>query len=190
MSASQKPMTLEAFLAWEERQPLKYEFDGLHAYAMTGGSAAHARVQGNLFAALKARLRDGPCEAFLSDFKILTRHGVRYPDCFVTCSRIPDKAQSTADAVIVFEVLSPSTSRVDRVEKSQEYRHTPSIQRYVILEQDWPAATVFSRDNNDWVAHLVTGETDLVLPEIGVSIPLMELYEGVELVPSPSAPEA
>jgi hypothetical protein len=28
MGASQQPMALEAFLDWEERQPLKYEFDG------------------------------------------------------------------------------------------------------------------------------------------------------------------
>jgi hypothetical protein len=26
--ALRKPMTIEQFLAWEERQPLRYEFDG------------------------------------------------------------------------------------------------------------------------------------------------------------------
>ena len=33
-----KPMTLEAFLAWEERQELRYEFDGFQPIAMTGGT--------------------------------------------------------------------------------------------------------------------------------------------------------
>ena len=33
-------MTLEEFLVWEERQELRYEFDGFVPMAMTGGSAA------------------------------------------------------------------------------------------------------------------------------------------------------
>jgi hypothetical protein len=31
-------MSLEQFLAWEERQPLRYEFDGFQPVAMTGGT--------------------------------------------------------------------------------------------------------------------------------------------------------
>ena len=34
------PMTLAAFLAWEERQELRYEFDGVEPVAMAGGSLA------------------------------------------------------------------------------------------------------------------------------------------------------
>ena len=47
MSAVAKPMTLEAFLDWESRQELKYEFDGCQPVAMTGGTAAHAMIRVN-----------------------------------------------------------------------------------------------------------------------------------------------
>ena len=40
-----KPMNLESFLAWEERQELRYEFDGFRPIAMTGGTYAHAQIQ-------------------------------------------------------------------------------------------------------------------------------------------------
>ena len=50
-----KPMSLEEFLAWEERQELRYEFDGLRPIAMTGGSSAHARVQRNLAISIGGR---------------------------------------------------------------------------------------------------------------------------------------
>jgi hypothetical protein len=46
--------------------------------------------------------------------------------------------------------LSPSTASVDRIVKNQEYRDTPSILRYVMLEQAQMAATVFSRQGDDW----------------------------------------
>jgi hypothetical protein len=34
--ALDKPMTLAQFLAWEERQAARYEFDGFHPVAMAG----------------------------------------------------------------------------------------------------------------------------------------------------------
>ena len=54
------PMTLAEFLDWEDRQELRYEFDGLQPIAMTGGTRAHAAIQGNLAVALKTRLRGKP----------------------------------------------------------------------------------------------------------------------------------
>ena len=54
-------MTREQFLAWEERQQLRYEFDGFQPVAMTGGTAAHAAIQRNLAMAVGGRLRGGTC---------------------------------------------------------------------------------------------------------------------------------
>ena len=182
-----RPMTVEAFLDWEERQPTRFEFDGFRTSAMTGGSADHSRVQRNLIAALTSRLKGKPCEPFGSELKILAAGSVRYPDAFVTCSPVPGKATHATGPVVVFEIISPSTSGVDRIIKNQEYRDTPSIQRYVILEQDRQAAMVFSRDHGDWAGHVIAGDTDLTMPEIGISIPLSELYTGVELTVDPPA---
>jgi len=182
-------MGVEAFLAWEEQQPTRYEFDGIQSVAMTGGTAGHSRVQRNLISALTSRLRGGSCEPFGSELKILVAGSVRYPDAFVVCSPVADKAVFVTDPVVVFEIISPSTSGVDRIIKNQEYRDTPSIQRYVILEQDRQAATVFSRDDSDWTGHLIAGPSDLAMPEIGISIPLAEFYIGIELAVDPPAEE-
>jgi hypothetical protein len=51
--APRKPMMLREFLAWEERQELRYEFDGLQPVAMTGGTIGHDRVTFNLRRALE-----------------------------------------------------------------------------------------------------------------------------------------
>ena len=49
------------------------------------------------------------------------------------------------------------------------------------------AATVFERAGDDWVGHLVTGETTLPMPELGIDLPLAELYAGVEFPPAEEA---
>jgi len=178
-AALQSPMSVNEFLLWEEAQEFRWEFDGFAPVAMTGGTQEHSLIQGNLISALHARLRGRPCRVFTSDMKIHAAGSIRYPDAFVACGTNPRGTMVIQDPVVVFEILSPSTALVDRVVKNQEYRATPSIQRYVMLEQDRMAATVFERAGDDWVGHLLIGEAVLAMPEIGVELTLAEVYEGV-----------
>ncbi len=178
-----KPMTLEEFLAWDARQELRWEFDGFAPVAMTGGSFAHAAIQRNLVTALTNRLRGKPCQPLGSDFKILVAGSIRYPDAMVYCRPVDQRAQFIEDPVVVFEILSPSTTLTDSIIKNREYRDTPSIRRYVMLEQNFPAATVFERAGDDWIGHLMVDDAVLAMPEIGIEIALAELYEGLTFEP-------
>ena len=111
-------------------------------------------------------------------------HGGAYVDpvsgAFVVCAPVPRGTLVVTDPVVVFEVSGPSTASTDYFEKNREYRATPSIRRYVILEQTRAAVTVYARDGGNWVADFVSGEGELALPEIGVTVGLAALYEGVE----------
>jgi Uma2 family endonuclease len=189
-AAREDHMTLEAFLDWESRQEFKHEFDGFQPVAMTAVTAAHSTIQVNLLGLLFSRLRGHRCQAHGSDLKIQVVGRIRYPDAFIVCSPVPPGTTVVHDPVVVFEILSPGTSYKDRFEKNREYRDTPSIQRYVILEQSHPAATVFTRAGDDWVGHIVSGETDLGLPEIEMTLPLTDLYEGVTFPSTPDEMQA
>lgn len=173
-------MTLEQFLAWEERQALRYEFDGFEPVAMTGGTAAHAGIQANLMHALVGHLRGQPCRAFGSELKIQAAGSIRYPDAFVVCTPVPPRATVVTEPVVVFEILSQSTVGSDLVVKNAEYRATPPIRRYVVLQQTEPAAIVFSHRGGEWATDLLVGlDALLALPEIGIEIPLAEIYDGI-----------
>jgi len=183
--ALRQPISVEQFLAWEERQELRYEFDGIRPIAMTGGTFGHDAIQLNLTRALSTRLRGTPCRAHGNSLKIEVMGRIRYPDAFITCGP-PPPANSTVvtNPVVIFDVLSPGTAQTDRFTKNREYAAITSVQRYVIVEQDAIAATVFERAGEDWVGHIATDDAVLDMPEIGISIPLSELYEGVELPPA------
>lgn len=185
--ALHRSLSLDEFLAWERRQELRYEFDGAQPVAMTGGTIAHSVIGTNLVRALQDRLRGKPCRAFRGDVKVLVAGRVRYPDAMVTCSPVSTASDIVPEPVVVFEVLSSSTASTDRIAKNEEYRATPSIQRYVMLEQTRQAATVFSREVDDWVGHVLTGSVALDMPEIGIDLPLGDVYAGTEF-PEPSAP--
>lgn len=181
--ALRKPMTLDEFLAWEDQQEHKWEFDGFAPVAMVGGTFEHTVIGGNIYAVLRDRLRGSPCRVVNNELKIRVAGRIRYPDAFVICTPVPRGTKVISEPVVVFEVLSESTRRTDQFLKNQEYRDTPSIQRYVILEQDRIAATVWTRAGDDWVGRILLADATLAMPEIGVELPLAEFYDGVELPP-------
>ena len=180
--ALRQPMTVAEFLDWEEGQELRYEFDGVRVEAMTGGTFAHDRISINLAASLVNRLRGKPCQPHGSNLKIAVMGSIRYPDAYVTCGG-PFRLDSTvaADPVVIFEVLSKGTARKDRTVKNREYAATESVRRYVMLEQVEVGGTMFERVADDWVGHILTAESVIRMPEIGIELPLAELYEGLDL---------
>ena len=182
MSAIQpRAMSLSDFLDWEDKQPLRYEFDGFRPIAMTGGSAPHAAIQANLAVSIRGRLRGKPCQFYGSDLKIQTAGRIRYPDGFVVCTPLPVSTKIVHDPVVIFEVLSPSTASTDVVTKNDEYRATPSVMRYVILAQDRIGGTMIERVGADWISNVLDADSILRMPEIGVEVAVAELYIDVSL---------
>jgi len=176
-------MTRDAFFAWAEARDGRYEFDGFQPVAMTGGTRDHARIALNVAFALKSRLRGSPCETLAQDAGVATiGDAVRYPDVLVTCTGGRGSDRLIPGVVAVFEVLSPTSGRTDRIDKLREYQAVPSIRRYVILEYRSPAVTVFHRDagTQAWTADALVAEDKLPLPEIGLSIPVAAFFEGVD----------
>ncbi|RFB81382.1 Uma2 family endonuclease [Methylovirgula sp. 4M-Z18] len=182
MGALPKPMTIDEFLAWEERQELRHEYDGIQTYAMTGGTLAHAAIQINLTSALSRHLEGKPFRPFGSELKIRTQAGIRYPDAFVTCTEGDLNATIAPDPVVIFEILSKSTAWQDLGVKTIEYRDMPSVRRYVVLQQTHRAAEVFYRtEEGEWVGEFAGADSVLAMPEIGIALPLSEFYRGLAL---------
>jgi Uma2 family endonuclease len=180
--ALHKPIALAEFLAWEERQELRYEFDGFEPVALTGGTIAHDQITFDLRTALVARLAGKPWRALGPTVKIIADGRARYPDAIVVCRPVSPAATVADDPVVVFEVLSEGSSETDLIDKNREYRATLSIQRYVVLQQTHKAAIVFVRRQDGWLSEIVLGnDARLDLPEIGIAAPLHEIYANAGL---------
>ena len=178
--ALRKPMTQDEFFVWAEAQEGRYEFDGLHPVAMTGGSIDHNQITLNAHVALRSRLR-GSCRPLGPDAGVPTiGTTIRYPDALVTCTKNTGTDTRVQGTVVVFEVVSPGTSRVDRFDKVREYHAVSSIRRYIIVESTTTAMTVHFRTAGEpWQIEILTEGDMLRLPDVGIEIPISELYENV-----------
>jgi len=179
--ALRQSWTREQFFAWAEAQEGRYEFDGFQPVAMVGGTINHNQIAQNIYAALRPRLRGTGCRVLGPDAGVATiGQTVRYPDALVTCTPVSGTSRLVVPAT-VFEVLSESSGRTDRVTKVREYAAIPSLRRYVIVEAVNPGLLVLERTDGveHWTARPLAAEDTLVMPEIGIEIPVAEFYEDV-----------
>jgi Uma2 family endonuclease len=174
-----RPTTLDEFLVWEEAQPDKHEFRNGQIRMMTGGTLRNETIAGNIFAALRAKLKGGPCRAYMGNARVALRiaNAGYYPDVVVDCGAYDGGALATMKPTVVFEVLSPSTRTTDLQEKVPDYRDTESIVEIVLVEPDERKLYVWIK-NETWRQSEIDGaKAALQLPSLGVSLSFDEIYE-------------
>ena len=180
------PISIEEYLATEEASPVKREFfDGL-VFEMTEFTNRLNEISGNALGQFYTQLRGKPCKPCNSDTKVRIRliTGTRfyYPDAFVVCHPNPSDDHFHDAPVVILEVTSPSTRRIDLAEKKDAYLAIPSLMVYLVAESTEPVVQVYRRSpNRDFHRELSIGlEAIIPLPEIGVSLALADLYEGID----------
>ncbi len=175
------PRTVAEYLAFEETCEGKHEFISGEIHAMSGASRAHNKISLNLAAALRAGLRGGPCEVFVTDFKVrleVAREDIfYYPDVVVSCQPGDRHSHYTGTPTLVFEVLSPTTEAIDRREKNQNYRHAATLEEYVLVAQDRHEVTIFRRATG-WQGEIFTVPDALVeFRSVKQAMTLAAIYE-------------
>ena len=86
LARSQRSLTVEQFLLIYEGAEGKFELIDGEAYAMSGGSAAHNSVSGNIYFALRSRLTGKGCQPYNSDMGLrLGDRTLCYPDAAIYC---------------------------------------------------------------------------------------------------------
>jgi len=174
------PLSVEAYLEGEERAEVRHEYLAGEVYAMTGASAPHNIISGNLFAALHAHLRGDPCRVFMNDMKVrlalMREDYFYYPDVMVASLPADNARYWREQPKLIVEVLSESTERIDSREKLFAYRNIEALEEYVLLAQDRREATVYRRADG-WGACRLGGDDLLELASVGLTVPLAQLYE-------------
>jgi Uma2 family endonuclease len=186
MTALKQPaaISIDEYLAGEEIRTVKHEYLGGAVHAMAGTTNGHNDIAGNAFAGLHAALRGKPCRPYNSDTKVRIELGSHtrfyYPDAMVVYHSNSRSDHFQDHPVVVIEVLSDSTRRIDQGEKCDTYLRIPSLQVLLLFESEEMAVTVHRRGAEGGFAVEYHAGADAVipLPEIGVELPLAELYEG------------
>jgi Uma2 family endonuclease len=189
-SVPQTRISVEEYIAREERAEIKSEYYRGEVFAMSGGTRNHATIVGNIFGQLFNKLRGKPCRPSNSDQRIyIPKVGLHtYPDVSVTCGPPQSEKidpQANANPTLLVEVLSESTEHYDRTQKFDFYKQIPSLQEYVLVSQNEARIEKFVRsENGGWTLFTAVGlDSEIGFESIDCRLSLADAYEGVEFPP-------
>ncbi len=179
-------ISAQDYLAGEAGREFKHEYIDGEIYAMAGARETDVTTSLNVAAALKAHLRGTPCRPFVADLKLRVEasNAFFYPDVFVSCGERV-QADYRSDAVLVVEVLSPSTAAFDRGAKFAHYRQLPGLREYLLIAPETRSADLYRKGEDGlWVLHPYVGNDKVELGGVGLALPLADvIFEDVEPEP-------
>jgi Uma2 family endonuclease len=181
--AFQTRLAVDEFLAWAMRQPQgKYELiDGVIVMQQ-----AQKWGQSKAKLAVYAALRDAilaaavPCYAAPDGPTVrISKRKAFVPDALVAPLPEPEFDDlEINNQVIVVEVLSPSTKRMDTMTKLRGYFKIASVRHYLIVDPAGHTVTRYSRGRT--LTRRVFRKGAVVVKPPGIEVPLREMFGGAE----------
>jgi Uma2 family endonuclease len=185
MQSAQPILDALDYLQREAEAPQRYEFVNGQAYALSGTTRRHGKLVTNLLRlTAEANVRRPGCEVLSQCVKVHVpeRNSFYYPDVVATCEPASREQYLIREPCFIVEVLSPSTATIDRREKRIAYMTLPSLEQYVVLDQDRMRADVYSRGSRGWNLAILREPTQVVnFSCLGCVLMLQQIYAGVEL---------
>ena len=180
VSQTQKhPISESQYLADEAGRDLKHEYIDGHVYAMSGASRNHRILCGNFFSLLHAHLQDNPCEPSW-DARVKAAGNYFYPDMVVDCDEDADADSLYAQKPrLIVEVISRSTRHMDKGAKLLSYINIPTLEEYVLVEQEFVSIEVLRKKDN-WVPrHYALGDS-IHFDSIDCTLTVEAIYHRVD----------
>ncbi len=191
MGALLRPrLSVEEYLAIDRAAEAPSEYHDGEMFPVETASLTHARLLFKIGRRFSERLDGSPCEVAGATIRVrVSPSKYLYPDVIVYCGKpeLTDEHQDTiSNPKVIVEILSPSTEGYDYGKKFVLYRGLPSFEEYLLVSQDEPRVEVSRRTpENRWLLTTYSGLDAVVQVEsLGISIPMTELYDGVEFEPT------
>ncbi len=181
--ALKQKLSAKDYLEGEKHTPIKHEFVNGDVYAMGGASDRHGLISINLASILSLNLPDS-CEVFVADMKLCYEKNNEqcfyYPDILVSCDESDNAPYFREKPILIVEVLSDSTERLDRTEKRERYQKIPELQEYALIAQNTPKIEIFRRSQG-WRCEEYSIEHSFRLESVDMTFKVSDIYRRVKI---------
>lgn len=170
-----KPLSEENYLQDELLADIKHEYIDGQIFAMAGASENHNLLSLNMASELRNQLKGTPCRTFMADMKVKVGRDFFYPDVMVVCQKDHENEYYKTAPVIIVEILSKSTRHFDQTDKRFRYLQIPSLEEYVLIEQDKGEIQVF-RKRDHWQSFYYYLGGEITFSSLGVTVQVEDIY--------------
>ena len=184
-AVAEKLYTLEEYLVFCETHDGRFEYVNGEIIEMSGESVTANQIAGNIHRYLGRFLEDQPYIFVQNAVKLQVKEGkvFRIPD-FLIFKENGNKFKYATEPVLIVEVISESTAKTDRTTKLNEYRLLPSLQYYLIVEQESCFIEIYIREGERWYVEFFDKMDEVIsLPYFDVQIPVNSIYKKINFQP-------
>jgi len=170
MSVTKRPeareyYTYADYAAWDDDFRCEL-IDGV-VYDMSAPSIAHQEVSIEITTQLRTYLRGKKCRVFAAPFDVRLNPNanddiVVQPDISVVCDekKLENGKHCIGAPDFIIEILSPSTSRKDKVLKSKRY-FDAGVREYWIIDPEDMTTTVLMREEDNYTYLSYEGDAEI-----------------------------
>ena len=188
MAVEIRQMTVEEYLTFDEASEIQHEYIDGELIPMPGGSGSHNLIVASVATAALVSCSGRPrlLYVFGSQMRVsIDESKYLFPDVSVVCGEPAygdDNEVILLNPTVVVEVTSPSSLSYDHVDKVTYYGAVPSIQGYLILDQERVFAEWYTRTESGWHLRQFTDLADEIeLEPLGCKLTLAQAYRNVKL---------
>ena len=178
-------MSIETFQAWADRQDGRYELVRGRPMMMNQTTRYHSRITTNIVLALGNAVDRSGYDVVAGDFALQTGDDtLRLEDVMVTPAKGSGKDRRTNEAVLLVEILSPSTATDDFGDKQREYLALSSLEAYLIVAQDTVCVWAWIKGEDGFPPKpeiIEARDGTITLPALGITLTLEAMYRNVDL---------
>ena len=183
LAKSKAKINIDEYLRGEDSSEIRHEFVYGEVFAMAGASDRHGIITGNIFGNLWNHLRNDRCQPFSENMKLRAdAQTFYYPDVIVACDETTESSYYRTEPILLVEVLSPSTERIDRTEKLAIYKNIPTLREYLIVLQDKMLVEIHRKlENGGWQTEIYDEiDAEIRLDSVELTLTLAEIYRRVD----------
>jgi Uma2 family endonuclease len=175
-------LTVPEFLSWVETQDRgRFELVRGDVVAMAPERAEHVQAKLAAAVALREAVRRAgvDCQAFVEGLSVVSDDETTYvPDALVTCGAVVARSSLVAPhPVIVVEVLSPSSARIDTTTKLADYFRVPGLIHYLVIDLGRRHAVHYRRLADGTFTHAIVRDGEILFDPPGIVVAVASLFE-------------
>lgn len=181
MNVHAKPrMTVDEYLAWSEGRPGRYELFRGEVFAMSPETLGHAEAKGNIYSALRTSIRERRliCHVVVDGPTVrVDEHTAYEPDALVYCGeKLPPSNLEVPNPVIIVEVLSPASRRIDVSMKLSGYFQLPSVAHYLIVDLTHQTIIHHARSTGEDILTHIVRDGVIPLDPPGLALAVNDIF--------------
>ncbi|HIK28410.1 MAG: Uma2 family endonuclease [Oscillatoriaceae bacterium SKW80] len=172
-------LTFDEYLQQEKYSLARCEYISGYLFELSELSERHNLILNHISCCFLSSKNKNNLRLFIGDMKLWIESAevCYYPDLMVVDESKESNKNFKTSPCLLIEVVAANTEGTERCEKWKVYKQLPSLEEYVLIDENKVNVEVFRKDyKGNWGVEKLREDDKLLLNSVGLCIEVSEIY--------------